>query len=272
MAAIEAMGIKIHTKADVVDQRQAHNIEPSIISTLFLSHWHFDHVGDATRLPKTCKIVMGPGSKKHCLPGYPENPDSLINGDVFQDREFHELDFSATGLAIAGLAAIDWFGDGSFYLLNTPGHAIGHISALARTTLGNPAETASDTFIFLAGDVCHHMGELRPNEWEPLPPTAPSSNNLPIAPHKYLSAHPCHCIDKPFYKPSEGGFMLNAAEMQATVQKVAVLDSDPRVFTVLSHDHWLLDVIEPFPHTANEWRAKGWAEKARWRFLRDFRV
>ena len=264
------MDIKIHTKNDVVGQLEAHGIDTSTIDTLFFSHWHFDHVGDATRLPNTCKIVMGPGAKDFCLPGYSKDPDSLINGDAFANREFRELDFTNTDLAIADLAAIDWFGDGSFYLLNTPGHAVGHISALARATLGDSAAGTNDTFLLLAGDVCHHMGELRPNEWEHLPEVAPLSNGLSVPSSRYIGVHPYHCVDQPFYQASAGGFNMDAAEMQATVRKVAVLDSDPRVFTVLSHDHWLLDVIDLFPGKANEWQAKGWAEKARWMFLRDF--
>jgi glyoxylase-like metal-dependent hydrolase (beta-lactamase superfamily II) len=42
---------------------------------------------------------------------------------------------------------VDFFGDGSVYLVDTPGHCPGHISCLARV--------AEDTFVFLAGDLCH---------------------------------------------------------------------------------------------------------------------
>lgn len=40
--------------------------------------------------------------------------------------------------------AFDYFGDGSYYILNAPGHAIGHICALARVT-SNP-----DSYIFVS--------------------------------------------------------------------------------------------------------------------------
>lgn len=43
--------------------------------------------------------------------------------------------------------AVDFFGDGSMYLVDAPGHCPGHISCLARV--------AEDTFLFLAGDLCH---------------------------------------------------------------------------------------------------------------------
>ncbi|KAM5476938.1 hypothetical protein MauCBS54593_000209 [Microsporum audouinii] len=38
------------------------------------------------------------------------------------------------GLEIGRFRAMDFFGDGSFYLLDAPGHAEGHLCALARTT------------------------------------------------------------------------------------------------------------------------------------------
>lgn len=37
-----------------------------------------------------------------------------------------------------------------------------------------------------------------------------------------------------------------------------------------SHDEALLDVVDFFPSTANEFMQKGWVEKSKWVFLRDF--
>ena len=47
-------------------------------------------------------------------------------------------------------------------------------------------------------------------------------------------------------------------------------DADDRVFVVIAHDFTLLDVMDFFPREANDWKAKGWKEKGRWRFLKDF--
>lgn len=41
----------------------------------------------------------------------------------------------------------DFFGDGSFYLLDAPGHLLGHMMGLART--------AQDEYIVMGGDACH---------------------------------------------------------------------------------------------------------------------
>lgn len=267
------MKIRISRQPDVVDCLVAHDVDLASIENIVFSHWHFDHVGDATRFPKTCGIVVGPGFTNNCLPGYPTDPNSLIREDAFHDRELKELDFQETTIRIADLPAIDWFQDDSFYILDTPGHAVGHISALARTTLGNAVEGTSDTFVLLTGDVCHHAGELRPTQTLQIPDSFPLCNGLRDeykTPSEYRDIHPCRCGDRPFYKPSAGGFNLDAEQMQTTTEKISVLDADPRVFTLLAHDHWLLDVVDLFPAKANTWQAKGWAESSRWRFLQDF--
>lgn len=267
--AVRSMNIKIDTPHDVADLLIANCWDLESIDHIILSHWHFDHVGDPKRFRKTTSVVVGPGVKKHCLPGYPTTPDSMLDDEAFRGRKVEEADFSSSSLRIADLEAVDWFGDGSFYLLNTPGHAVGHLSALARTTAIR--DGADSSFILLAGDVCHHAGELRPSHLQPLPHNIPA-DAASVHPSRldFCKLHPHHDLKQPFYCPSSGGFNLDAELMAKTRDKIAVLDSDPNVFVVLAHDHWLLDVIDLFPSAANEWRAKSWDEKARWTFLRDF--
>jgi hypothetical protein len=52
--------------------------------------------------------------------------------------------------------AFDYFGDGSFCILDSPGHVIGHLCALARVT------SSLASFIFIGG-------EFRPSKYLPLP-------------------------------------------------------------------------------------------------------
>ena len=52
--------------------------------------------------------------------------------------------------------AIDFFGDGSFYLVDSPGHLAGHLGAAARV--------AHDSFVFIAGDTCHNRLCYDPGE------------------------------------------------------------------------------------------------------------
>lgn len=267
------MDITITTKYDVADLLQAHGIELTSIDGIIFSHWHFDHVGDATRFPTTARLIVGPGFKSTVLPGFPADRDSMICGNAFEHRDIYEATFTQSDLSIASLPAVDWFDDGSFYLLHTPGHAVGHMSALARTSAGSLSES-DDSFVFLAGDVCHHAGELRPHTGCPLPQVLPAigaTDDKFKSSSEYLDIHPENSKTRPFYRPSCGGFNFDAVQMQKTVEKVARIDADSRVFIVLAHDHWLLSIIDHFPEVLNDWKAGEWAARSRWRFLQDFR-
>jgi hypothetical protein len=61
-------------------------------------------------------------------------------------------------LVVAGYRAIDYFYDASLYILDTPGHAIGPLSALARIM--------ADIFVFPEGGICHsgiQSNRIRPH-------------------------------------------------------------------------------------------------------------
>lgn len=60
---------------------------------------------------------------------------------TFEEGEDHPV------LSIGDFKAIDFFGDGSFYLLDTPGHAVGHLCGLARTSTAGESKDGSNTFI-----------------------------------------------------------------------------------------------------------------------------
>lgn len=42
------------------------------------SHWHFDHLGDASIFPPTTELVVGPGFTAAQIPGYPTNPTANV--------------------------------------------------------------------------------------------------------------------------------------------------------------------------------------------------
>lgn len=202
------MGIEIDTRrVDVPDLLVENEVQLETINSIVFSHWHFDHLGDPTRFPSTSSLAVGPGFKQHCLPGYPTNLDSMIPDKAFGDREVREIAFdsSNSGLRIAGVEAIHWFGDGSFYLLNTPGHAIGHLGALTRTKAVPESTGAPASFILLVGDMSHHAGELRPSQLQTLPSIVPpdtGSHHTYQSSSAYCTLYTHDCPNRPFYSPS----------------------------------------------------------------------
>jgi len=159
--------------------------------------------------------------------------------------------------------------------LNSPGHAIGHICALARTT--------PDTFVFLAGDACHHAGVLRPSERVPLPkdvvpnPLEPLHSDRLYTPCPgaiFEALHPQRSSREPFYTfpdvPDGKGVNHNRVDALKTREKMIEFDADDNVFMLIAHDPTIIGVVDVFPKGANEWKAKGWKDKSRWRFLGDF--
>lgn len=87
------------------------------------SHHHPDHTGNPAGFPSTTDLIVGPGFKKTFLPGYPTDPKGVILESDYAGRKLREVNFDeeSGGLRIGGFRAVDYFGDGSFYLLETPG-------------------------------------------------------------------------------------------------------------------------------------------------------
>ncbi|KEF54226.1 uncharacterized protein A1O9_09392 [Exophiala aquamarina CBS 119918] len=122
-------------KKDIPTTLEENSIPLESIDTVVWSHWHWDHIGDMSRLPPSTDLVVGPGFTRVIIPGFPTNNDSPVLESDYSGRKLIELvDMTPT---VAGFPSFDLFGDGSFYLLHTPGHAVGHLSGLVRTTLQN---------------------------------------------------------------------------------------------------------------------------------------
>ncbi|CAI7667262.1 unnamed protein product [Penicillium pancosmium] len=206
------------------------------------------------------------------LPGAPQNPDSPLSESAFEGRNLREIAFEREEcLKIGRFKAFDYFGDGSFYLLDSPGHAIGHLCGLARTT-ANP-----DTFVLLGGDVCHYGGIFRPSKYLPVPES--------------IKPHPCHphgdatfCpggaweelqrsrgrdVNDPLFTPTFGHDIPQIIETIGKLQEADCLDN---LFVIIAHDATVRDAVDQFPLSLNRWKEKGWAKDLKWAFLRDAEV
>ena len=262
------MDASINILADVPDILNAASVPLSSIDFAICSHHHPDHTGDLTLFPSSTSLIVGPGFKTR-----PE-AKALTLHEAFEGREVIELDFdgSASHLKVAGLGAIDWFEDGSFYILEAPGHTTDHIMALARTS--------ADKFVLLAGDGAHHCGEFRPTPLVPLPDNISPS---PLEDSTSVSVCPCSIFER--VHPSPGSFRTtpfyeapapmveDPVAHRATLDALKTFDASPDVFVILAHDASLLDVLEFFPAAD----LTGWEKRpskkdiGQWRFLNDFR-
>ena len=240
------------------------------IRAVIWSHNHFDHIGDPSTFPPSTELVVGPGVSAASWPGYPRNPEAGVLDSDAEGRVVREVSFD-TGLRIGRFDALDFFGNGSFYLLDAPGHAIGHLCALARTT------AAPSSFVFMGADACHHPGVLRPTEYLPLPRLITPSPFAHI--EKAVTACPGALLQQltpglnpsvPFFTISNGPLFPDHNAALDTVRKIQELDAAENVFVVIAHDLSLRDRIPLFPNKINEWRANDLRSATRWLFCSDF--
>jgi len=264
--------LDVDVPKNVADILRDNHMQPSDVDSVIWSHHHFDHLGDVTTFPGSTELVVGQGFKEAFCPGYPANPDSPIREVDYEGRNFREIDFNEKPLNIGPFRGFDFFGDGSFYLLDTPGHAIGHVAGLARTTTG------PDTFIFMGGDICHHGGEIRPSPYLPIPQHLSQHLSLSESLRLLLSRCPATVLDdvniKRGRKPGETFFDPNIGfdieQAIKTIKEAQKADAQENVFFIFAHDMSVMGVVDEFPKTINDWKAKAWSEKTQWKFLNDF--
>ncbi|KXJ88355.1 metallo-beta-lactamase superfamily protein [Microdochium bolleyi] len=266
----------IEVTHNVVDILKEAGIEGESIEAVIWSHWHWDHIGDPSSFPPTTDLVVGAGFNAAMLPGAPANPQSPIQESDYAGRNLREIRFDGPqSLRIGKLAAFDYFGDGSFYLLDTPGHAVGHMCGLARTTCSSGDNNSHDTFVLLGGDVCHYAGILRPSLHLPMPQE--------IRPHPCLPGleSSCLCPGSAFAELQQSrGRTSNDALYDmtfghdiplatTTLGYLQEFDCHDDVFVIIAHDSTVRDGAPHFPASLNNWKARGLGTRLKWAFLRD---
>lgn len=266
---IKELGWTVKVDKNIAEILTEHGVEPESIESVIWSHHHWDHNGDMTTFPGTTELVVGPGFKGQYLPGYPTNKDAAVLQSDFDNRNVREIDIASEGkgLKIGRFEAYDYFGDGSFYLLHTPGHSVGHICGLARTSTSPPS------FVLMGGDACHHGGEFRPSDYLPLPKEikpSPIAHLSPACPgHLLQQMHREKSATTPFYQLTET-FAHDTKVAEWTISGLQEFDASDEVFIVLAHDESLVNFIEFYPKCINDWRKEDYANKARWRFVGDY--
>lgn len=81
------------------------------------SHGHFDHM---QKFPSSVDLGVGRGIKDADMPGRPKREVPLREAD-FAGRSVREISSDESDLKIRDSRAVNFFGDGSFYLVDAPG-------------------------------------------------------------------------------------------------------------------------------------------------------
>ncbi|KAJ7754484.1 beta-lactamase-like protein [Mycena metata] len=252
---------------DIVEQLEDHGVALNSINAVIWSHAHFDHIGDVSKFPASTDVVYGAATVTDTCT---VNPASVLLDSDFAGRKSVPIKFDESSLEIGGFKAHDFFGDGSLYVLDVPGHLKGHVCALARVT--------PDSFVFMGGDACHHAGMLRPTST--LHQRAPCPADILEATRHTVSAEHFTPLD------AEGKFDLTArttplldvlpgmmyedpVATAASIALIGAFDASADVLVVLAHDWSLVPALGPFPTSLDAWKAKGSKKQVMWAFLEE---
>ncbi|KAM3548220.1 hypothetical protein ARSEF4850_009539 [Beauveria asiatica] len=128
------------------------------------SHAHWDHVYPMGSSFPNAKFLCGPGTLKAAAKSWPDHPDSFFDGRIW-NPERAELPIEEIPTAKEAPAkwcrigpfenGYDFFGDGSLWLVQAPGHFPGNLAALVRTKNRN----GERRWVVLGGD-CMHCYDL----------------------------------------------------------------------------------------------------------------
>jgi len=138
----------VQVRQDVVESLAKGGIPPTKIDYVCLSHCHWDHTGNT--LPFTdSTFLVGSACQSLFNSPYPQDPNGRFSSDLLPEGRTKFLepgDWKSIGPFPRSL---DFFGDGSLYIIDAPGHLVGHVNILARTS-------KDGAWIYLAGDSAHH--------------------------------------------------------------------------------------------------------------------
>ena len=147
---------------DCADSLRSGGLDPAKdIDIVMLSHVHWDHEGTPDDFTSS-RFVVGSGTLNLLAHGAPPHyPKEIFNPDLLPHDRTSELPPTSTESSTAAASktehvwrpfagfphTLDFFSDGSLYVVDSPGHLFGHINLLARMS--------HTKWAYLGGDCCH---------------------------------------------------------------------------------------------------------------------
>ncbi|KAJ7060084.1 hypothetical protein C8F01DRAFT_1254199 [Mycena amicta] len=271
-AIVAAFPDALDEPKDITELLVDGGVDLTSIEAVIWSHAHIDHFGDMSKFPNSTGLVIGGATDTSV---FPANPNATLQASDFAGHNLTKIDFTTSKLIIANMPAVDFFGDGSFYLLDTPGHVAGHMTGLVRVTASPPS------FILLAGDTAHHIGAARPRPLLqahfPCPGDILSASRTAVSTDAFWSPHsslgefdlPSRTQSMLALSDTPDGLYVDPTVAQVSLEKVSQFDADEDVYLVIAHDASLVGALPVFPQSLNGWKNSGLKEKTVWRFLQE---
>ncbi|TGK14019.1 MBL fold metallo-hydrolase [Leptospira fletcheri] len=137
-SAMNTADLKIHVTSEEWLKKENKNV-----NGIFLTHMHMDHIMGTLDFPSGTPIFTGKqeSTKRNFLNLFVQGTTDRLLGPA---PALEELTFTETETAAARV--LDFFGDQSFYILQVPGHTVGSLAFLVRSSSGLQLVT---------GDTCH---------------------------------------------------------------------------------------------------------------------
>ena len=152
---LETPELRATLRASLVDQLARIGVQPSQIAIVGISHYHFDHIGQAGEFPQA-RLIMGAADL----------------AELRTDRPGRQIDTLRRWLQEGGQVTeargdFDIFEDGSVVMLNLPGHTPGHTGLMVRLASG-PVLLSGDTWHFSEQVARHGVPPFNTNRAESL--------------------------------------------------------------------------------------------------------
>ncbi|KAI4915936.1 hypothetical protein J4E90_004382 [Alternaria incomplexa] len=134
----------------IVQQLAQRGVAAEDVDTVLFSHAHWDHSRPISGLFPNAIAYFGPGTRAACQPGHMRDQILQWDGRFFDPENSTEKWDELHGVWKPFgpfKRALDYFGDGSFWILDAPGHMPGNLAAAARMQDGE--------WVILGSDCCH---------------------------------------------------------------------------------------------------------------------